>query len=164
MKNINAIIGLLIFLIIISIAAGYTAGFFVYRDYREKTACLEKQAEDRFGKVEDSLKDLYISLEKTMDENSIERKKALVVIEGIKEDIEAWKRGYASTIAELGKTIENLKVERLTNMVENLQDNIEEFRMTMQDLELKVEEAGEKITGSKTDPNSIDLGKISVKK
>lgn len=164
MKNANAIITLLIFLIVASIAAGYAAGFFVYREYQQKTACLERQVEDRFGKVEDSLKDFYISLENAMDENKIERKKALAVVEKMKEDMEEWKKGYASAIAELGRTIENLKVERLTRMVENLQDNIDDFRMTMQDLDIKVEEVRGARADSKIDPNSIDLGKISVKK
>src|SRR4030042_136648 len=99
MKNANTIIALLIFLIVISIAAGYAAGFFVYREYQQKTAYLERQAEDKFGKVEDNLRNLYITLENTVDENKVEREKALAVIEEIKGGIEEWKRGYASTIA-----------------------------------------------------------------
>ena len=163
MKNAKVIITLLVFLIIVSIAAGYLAGFFVYKEYKERTAYLEKQAEVRFGSIENALKKLYVTLENTMDENKIERKKTLAVVGDMKEGIEGWKRGYAATIVELRETINNLKVEKLTRMVENLQDNISGFKMTMQDLDIKIDDVRDRKANSETNLNSVNLGRISVK-
>lgn len=164
MKNAKVIIALLVFLIIISIAAGYLAGFFVYKEYKEKTAYLEKQAEDRFGRVESTLKKLYVTLKNTMDENKIERKKALAVVGDIKEGIKEWKRRHMATISELKEAIDDLKVEKLTRMVENLQDDIIGFKMTMQDLDIKIDEVRDKKAKSEMNLNSVNLGRISVKK
>lgn len=164
MKSARVIIVLLVFLIIVSIAAGYLAGFFVYKEYKEKTAILEKQVKDRFGSVENNLKKLYATMENTMDENKIERKKALAVARDIKKGIEEWEKGYMATIVELKDIIDDLKVEKLTRRVENLQDDIAGFKMTMQDLDIKIDEVRDKKANSRANLDSVNLGRISVKK
>ena len=49
-------------------------------------------------------------------------------------------------------------------MVENLQDDIAGFKMTMQDLDMKIDEVRDKKANSETNLNSVNLGRISVKK
>lgn len=159
MKNPKVIAGSLIFVILGSIVAGYVAGFFVYRDYRKKTAYFDKQAQfslDKFAEMQESLRDLYISLENTADKNNIEREELLSKVEIIKEDIKEWEKGYRSAIVELKEAVEDLRVDKLTRVVENLQDDINGFKVKIQDLELKIDD--------KKDGVKVDLGKISVGK
>lgn len=164
MKNAKTIIALLIFFIIVSIAAGYAAGFFVYREYQQKTALLEREAAKKFSEVEEELKELYLALETSMDESKAEREKALAIIEGVKEGIEDWEKEYVLVLTELRETIDSLKVQKLTRMVENLQDDIDRFKVTMQDLDMEIDE----VRGANREPlrdiQGIDLGRISVKK
>lgn len=151
MKNAKAIVALLLICILVSIAAGYVAGFYVYRKYRQKTEYLEEQAESKFKEVDKNLRDLYSSFENKMDENKTERKEVLSKLEELRENIKEWERGYRVALLELRGKVEDLKVERLRMTVEKMQDEIKEFRMKVQDLELKSEMGG------------VDLGKISVK-
>ena len=51
----------------------------------------------------------------------------------------------------------------LTRVVENLQDDINKFKMTVQDLEAKLDEARD-LKSAKEGIEGVDLGKISVKK
>ncbi len=155
MKNTRTVVALIMISIIVSIGAGYVAGFFVYREYKQRTACLDSQVQstiDKFGELENNLKDLYVIIENTVDENKAEKKRLLTTIEKIKEYLKGWERGYRRTVSELKEEIEDLKIGRLTRMVEKMQDEIDEFKMKIQDLELKDELEG------------VDLGKISVKK
>lgn len=151
MKNAKAIFMLLLICILVSIGAGYVAGFYVYREYREKTEYLEAQARNKFKDVEKNLQDLYLTLENKFDENKIEREKALSKLEEIRDNIKEWERGYRAALLQLRGKIEDLKVERLRMTVEKMQDEMKEFRMKVQDMELKNEMEG------------VDLGKISVK-
>lgn len=152
MKNVKTIIVLLMIVVLISIAAGYVAGFYVYREYKEKTTYLEKQAQDKFGALEKDLRDLSVTLENTMEENKIGMEDVLSKAEVIKEEIEEWKKGYSTVISQLRAEIEDLKVGRLRRMVEKLQGEIDGFKVKIQDMELKDE------------MNAVDLGKISVEK
>lgn len=161
-------IKLLIVIIFASIAAGYVAGFFVYRDYREKAAYLDSQTQfamNKFGEMEGNLKELYVSLDNTVDKNSIEKKELLSKIEEMREDIKEWEIGYRATLLGLKKTIEGLNVDKLTRIVEKMQKDIDEFRVDVQDMGLKLDEVRgtDKVAGS-TKPEGVDLGKISVKK
>lgn len=151
MKNAKAIFTLLLICILVSIGAGYVAGFYVYREYREKTEYLEAQARNKFKDVEKNLQDLYLTLENKFDENKIEREKALSKLEEIRDNIKEWERGYRAALLQLRGKIEDLKVERLRMTVEKMQNEMKEFRMKVQDMELKNEMEG------------VDLGKISVK-
>ncbi len=161
MKDTRKVVTIVIFFIVFSIVAGYAAGYLVYKEYKKKTAILEREAKEKFEKLELSLKSLYGALENTMDENKIERKKALAVVEDIREGIGEWKKDQASIIAELKDTIKQLKVGKLTRMVENLQDDIDKFKMTVQDLDIKVDEV---TRGEGAGLDNVDLGRISVKK
>ncbi|NQT74927.1 MAG: hypothetical protein HQ566_00220 [Candidatus Omnitrophica bacterium] len=155
MKDAKSIITIIAISVVISIIAGYAAGFFVYREYKQKTAYLDEQARstmDKFGELEGGLKELYVSIENTVSENKMEREDLLSAIEKIKENLKEWERGYRTTLSELKGEIEDLKIGRLTRMVEKLQDEVDDFKMKMQDLELKDEVEG------------VDLGKISVGK
>ncbi len=155
MKDVKRIITIIAISISISIIAGYAAGFFVYREYKQKTAHLDEQARstmDKFGELDVNLKELYVSIENTVSENKMEREGLLAAIEKIKGYLKEWERGYRTTLSELKGEIEDLKIGRLTRMVEKLQDEVDDFKMKMQDLELKDEMEG------------VDLGKISVGK
>ncbi len=152
MKNAKTIITLLTVVIFASIAAGYAAGFFVYKEYQEKTRHLEEETQSRFRDIGNDLSDLYIALEDTTDQNRQEKKEFLTRIEDIREAIKEWEITYKTALSELRGQVKSLKVNRLTRMVENLQSDIEEFKIKIQDMELK------------EDINGVDLGKISVKK
>lgn len=152
MKSVKAIITLVAVVIFVSIAAGYIAGFFVYKEYRERTAYLEEQVSNKFNSLEEDVKELYISLGNRVDKNRIEMREILSKADSIKEGIEDWKRKYKTSISELRRSIDDLKVDRLTKMVENLQAELNEYKIKLQDLELKDEAQG------------VDLGKISVEK
>lgn len=152
MKNAKTIILLLIVLVLISIVAGYVAGFYVYKEYKTKTEHLERQTQNKFGTLEKNLKELYVALENTVDKNKAEVQGILSELEAIREDIEKWNRGYRVIVAELKGEIDNLKIDKLTRMVEKLQSEIDSFKIKIQDLELKDE------------IKEVDLGKISVEK
>ena len=139
----------------VSLSAGYLAGSFVYKDYRRRTAYLEKETKDKFGKLENSLKDLYVTIDNTVDKNAIERKELLSKIEIIKEKIREWEAGYRKTLSELKAAMEEQGIEKLKRMVENLQEDMDRLEITAQDLDLKIDEVGR--------DKSVDLGKISVK-
>ena len=155
MKNIKRLVILLAVFILVSLSAGYLAGSFVYKDYRRRTAYLEKETKDKFGKLENSLKDLYVTIDNTVDKNAIERKELLSKIEIVKEEIRKWEAGYRKTLSELKAAIEEQGIEKLKRMVENLQEDMDRFEITAQDLDLKIDEVGR--------DKSVDLGKISVK-
>ncbi|MBU0759128.1 MAG: hypothetical protein KKC66_03305 [Candidatus Omnitrophica bacterium] len=166
-KKGNTIVGVLILIILVSIAAGYGAGYFVYKDYKRKTAEMETQAEKKYGKIQEDIKGFYVKLENTMDENRMERAKFLAYIEKTKEDLKGWERGYRQSLADLKDEIEGLKIDRLSHMVENMQDDVAGFRMSIQDLDLKLDE----VRGVAADMKNlreqdlgIDLGKIFVGK
>lgn len=166
MKDTKSLVTLLIIIILLSIAAGSVAGFFVYRDYKENSAYLSRRVQstmDKFGDLESNLKDLYVTLENTMDEGEIERKKVLSKIESIKEDVLGWESGYRAAILQLKAEIDNLKVGKLTRTVENLQDDVKSFKMKIQDLELKLDDARGNIESNKGNFKGVDLGRISVK-
>ena len=167
MKDAKNIIVLLIVVVLASIACGYAAGFIVYKDYKQKAAYFDEQAQqslDKFSKLEGNLKDIYITLESTIDENKIDRKGLLSAMEEVKKDIKSWERGYGIALTELKESMENLKVERLTRIVENMQDDISGFKMKIQDLELKLDESAGRARVHVQDGKDIDLGRISVKK
>ena len=138
------------------LSAGYLAGSFVYKDYRRRTAYLEKEIKDKFGELKNSLKDLYVTIDNTVDKNAIERKELLSKIEIIKEKIREWEAGYRKTLSELKAAMEEQGIEKLKRMVENLQEDMDRLEITAQDLDLKIDEVGR--------DKSVDLGKISVKK
>jgi hypothetical protein len=165
MRDTRLIISLLITIIIFSIAAGYTAGFFIYRDYKEKTVYFDRQNQISIGKFEaldENLKGLYTTLENVKDENKIRKKELFAKIEAIKENIKDWERGYRGALLELRETVEELKIDRLTRMVENLQGEINEFKLKVQDLDLKLDEAKKAKSIDKEETMGVDLGKISV--
>lgn len=167
MKEAKAVVILLAVVVFISIAAGYGAGFFVYKDYKQKTAHLDKQAQltlDKFGELGNNLKKLHSGFENSMEDRRVEREKLLSMIESINEDINEWKEGYKATISEIKGTMDDMKVGKLTRMVENLQGDVDEFEMAVQDLNLKLDAANEKVITTGQQDNSIDLGKISVRK
>lgn len=158
MKDVKTIITSLIVIILISIAAGYGAGYFVYQDYKQKTAYFNEHAQltlERFAKLESNLGELYSNFENSIDESNVERKKVLSRIESINQDIQEWKDGYKVTISDIKGTMEEMKIGKLTRMVENLQGDIDEFELAVQDLNLKLED---------TSGKSVDLGRISVRK
>jgi len=152
MKNAKTIVTLLTVVIFASIAAGYAAGFFVYKEYQEKTRHLEEETRNSFRAMENSIKGLSIALEDTADQNRQERKEFLTRIEDMREGIKEWEATYKIALSELKGQVRSLKVNRLTRMVENLQSDIEEFKIKIQDMKLK------------EDIEGVDLGKISVKK
>jgi hypothetical protein len=165
MRDTRLIISLLITVIIFSIAAGYTAGFFIYRDYKEKAVYFDRQnqiAIDKFGALDENLKGLYTALENVADENKAEKKELLAKIEAIKEDTKEWEKGYRATLLELKETVEGLKMDQLTRIVENLQDEINEFKIKVQDLDLKLDETKGIRSTDKEETRGVDLGKISV--
>ncbi|MBU1147769.1 MAG: hypothetical protein KKD11_05390 [Candidatus Omnitrophica bacterium] len=167
MKDTKLMSGLLTMVIFFSIGAGYVAGYFVYTDYKERTAYLDSQARFAIGKFEDmekDLKKLYITLQNTADEGKIETKKVLSRIETIKEDISEWESGYKTTVSNLRGDIDDLKVDKLTRMVERLQRDINGFKMRVQDMDLKIDEASGNALGIRKEAINIDLGKISVGK
>jgi len=167
MKDTKTIGTFLIVIIFMSIAAGYGAGYFVYRDYKQKAAYFDRQARltmDRFGELEGNLQELYSSLEISIDDSRVEGRRVLSSIESIKENIQEWKKGYNVSMSELRGTIEDMKVDKLTRMVENLQDDIDEFELAVQDLNLKLDNTEGRIISRKVDGESVDLGKISVRK
>jgi len=154
MKDTKRLVSLLITIIFLSIAAGGVAGFFVYRDYKENTAHLGRRVQstmDKFGMLEDNLKDIYVTLENTMDESAIERKQVLDKIEAMKEGLRNWETEYRDAMLQLKADMDNLKVEKLTRTVENLRSDIRGFKMKMQDMELRMD-----------DTKGVDLGRISV--
>ncbi|MDP8229891.1 MAG: hypothetical protein P9L93_02180 [Candidatus Gorgyraea atricola] len=167
MKNAKLASGLLTMVIFFSIGAGYVAGYFVYTDYKEKTAYLDSRtrfAIDKFKEMEKDLKKLYIALENTADENKIETRKVLSRLEAIKEDIGEWKSGYKTTVSQLRGDIDDLKVDKLSRMVKRLQRDINGFKMRVQDMDLKIDEARGNSPGIRKEAINIDLGKISVGK
>ena len=167
MKNAKLASGLLMMVIFFSIGAGYVAGYFVYTDYKEKTAYLDsrtKFAIGKFKKMEKDLKKLYIALENTADESKIETRKVLSRLEAINEDIGEWKSGYKTTVSKLRGDIDDLKVDKLTRMVDRLQRDINGFKMRVQDMDLKIDEARGTSPGIRKEAINIDLGKISVGK
>ncbi len=152
-----------IVIISLSIISGYLAGYYIYKEHKEKAAYLDEQIQSilyRFGRIENDLIGLYSDL----DENKIERKKVLLKLEDIRGDIEEWKNGYKTTVLRLRSSIEDMKVDRLTRTVERLQDEINRFKMMVQDLDMKIDSSRAQAIGSGLDINSIDLGRISVKK
>ncbi|MFC1666294.1 hypothetical protein ACFL0P_00290 [Candidatus Omnitrophota bacterium] len=166
MKSAKIIITLLIVVVLASIAAGYAAGFFVYRQYKEKAVYFDKQVQltmDKFGGIESNLDELYSAL----DKGKMERENALSKIEKIKEDLQGWKKGYGATLSGLRNAIDDLKVDRLRMAVEGLKGDINDFKMTMQDFDLKLDEYRGKTVNLRADGEnvkSVDLGKISVRK
>lgn len=139
----------------ILIIGAYIAGFFVYMEYRHKSAYFARQSQftmDKFRELEEGLKKLHIALEDTIYENKTGRKLALSNIENIKDDIKNWKKEDRITLSELRDTIEGLKVDNLKRMVERLQANIEDFKLALQDFRFK------------QDLEGVDLGKISIEK
>lgn len=166
MKDTKTIVTFLTVIIFMSIATGYVTGYFVYRGYKQKTAYLDKQARlttDRFGELEGNLQELYSSLEGSIDDSRVERRRVLSSIESIKEDIQEWKKGYNVRMSELRWAMEDMKVDKLTRMVENLQDDIDEFELAIQDLNLKLDDTEGRTISGKVDGESVDLGKISVR-
>lgn len=152
---------------LVSIGAGYAAGYFVYKQYTTKTAEMERQAGLNYEKLQKELKDFYVTLENTIDENKIDRAQFVAHIEKIKEDLKGWEKGYRESLAGLQSEIENLKIDRLTYMVEKLQDDIQGFRMTVQDMDMQMDEvrgAAADIRNLREQDLGIDLGRISVGK
>ncbi|MBU3911540.1 MAG: hypothetical protein KKD90_03035 [Candidatus Omnitrophica bacterium] len=167
MKQGHTITRFLIVILLVSMVGGYGVGYFVYKEYKQKTSDMEKQTEQKYGKIQDDMKNFYIRLENAMDENRMERAKFLASIEKTKEDLKSWERRYRQSLADLKGEIEGLKIDKLTYMVENLQDDVIGFKMTIQDLDLKLDE----VRGAAADMRSlreqdlgIDLGRISVGK
>lgn len=144
--------GVVIWIIIlfILISGGYALGFFFYNDYKEDFNRYTQITAEKFEEAKNDLKELSIAFENTRDKNEMEKAKLLSEIELLREEVQNLKREYAAAVSEVKRTIDDLGIDRLTRMVENLQDNVEGFRITIQDLKLK-EEA-----------KSIDLGRISV--
>ena len=162
--NEKRIAKLLVVIILSSIVCGYGAGFFIYRQHKEKIAYFDKQtrfASDKFAELEDNLKDVYTALENTLDENKIERKELLLKVGSIKEAIGDWQEGYRVAISTLKAEVKNLRVGKLTRMVENMQSDIDGFKMKVQDLELKLDDAKGNVLGASRD---VSLGKISVRR
>ncbi|MFC1621324.1 hypothetical protein ACFL2G_03360 [Candidatus Omnitrophota bacterium] len=167
MKNAKLTSGLLIMVIFFSIGSGYIAGYFVYTDYKEKTAYLDSRTRFAIGKFEEmekDLKKLYIALQDTADESKMETRKVLSRLEAISEDIGEWKSGYKATVSQLRGDIDDLKVGKLTRMVDRLQSDINGFKMKVQDMDLKIDEARGDGLGHRKEALNIDLGKISVGK
>lgn len=165
MKPSKIIMTFLIAIMLVSIGAGYVAGYLVYKQYSTRTAELERQTELKYGELQKGLKDFYVTLENTVDANRLDRAKFLAHIEKIKEDLKGWEKGYRQALADLKNEVEDLGVDRLTRMVEGLQNDVYGFKVTIQDLDLKLDE----VRGVATDLRSlreqdlgIDLGRISV--
>ena len=148
---------LLIIIVFVLVAIGYIIGFFLYMEHKQKTEYYQGQAQaaiDKIEKLEKNLKGFFISLENTRDKYRLEREDLSSTVGYIKKDIKEWEKKYMTAISELREEIEDLKINRLTRMVENLEDEIVKFKMKVQDIDLKLNE------GTSAD---IDLGKISVK-
>ena len=124
MNTSKKISSLLIGIMLASIGAGYAAGYFVYKQYTVKTAEMERQSGLNYEKLQKELKEFYVTLENTIDENKMDRARFTEHIEKIKEDLKGWEKGYRESLAGLQTEIENLKVDRLTYMVEKLQEDI----------------------------------------
>jgi chromosome segregation ATPase len=136
---------------LVSIGAGYVAGYFVYKQYTVKTAEMERQSSLNYEKLQKELKGFYVTLENTIDENKIDRARFEAHIEKIKEDLKGWEKGYRESLAGLQAEIEGLKVDRLAYMVEKLQEDMQSFKMTIQDMDMRMD-----------DIRGVDLGKIAV--
>lgn len=165
MKKGNIILMFLIAVIVLSIAAGYLAGYLVYKEYKLRTSEFERQVELKYSKLETNLKDFYVRLENTVDENRADRKKFLEHIEKMKNDLKGWESSYREALSELENNIEDLKVDRLNAMVEKLENEVHQFKMSLQDMDLKMDE----VRGIAADTKKlreqdlgIDLGTISV--
>jgi len=149
---------LLISVTLVLVVLSYVAWFFIYVEYREKTVYFQNQALvalDKIENLEGNIKGLYVALENSKDENTLERKNLLFAMEDIKKGVKLWERKYIAAISELRGEVEALKVDKLTRMVENLEDEIVNFKVKVQDLDLKLDEAR---------GVNVDLGRISVKK
>lgn len=144
--------GLVIWIIIvfILIAGGYALGFFFYTDYKEDLDKYTHFTIEKFEEAKNDLKGLTTIFENARDKNEIEKEKLLSEIARIKEEAQNLKNEYKASLSELKRTIEDLGIDTLTRKVENLQDNVDGFKLTLQDLKLKEEAM------------SVDLGKISV--
>lgn len=152
MDNAKIKITLWIFIIFVLIAGGYILGFFAYKEYEEN---FNRQAEftlNKFENLENNLKKFSTTFENTLDKNKIERKKALSQMQNIKEALKDVENKYKAALSEMRMEIEGLRVDRLTAMVENMQQDINELKKDIQDLEIK------------EDAKGVDLGRISVEK
>ncbi len=146
--------------------ATYVMGYFIYNDYKEKTLYLDSQAQlamDKFKKLEEGVKDIDIALSSATDENKIEMRKVLSQLESMQEILKDWKAGYNRAVSDLKGEISDLKVSRLRRRMEKLQDEIDEFKMAMQDWDLKIYDDNRALT-YREGIEGVDLGKISVKK
>ncbi len=144
----------------------YIIGYFIYQDYRERTAYLDEQAQfamDRFRELEEDMKDIDVALLNATDENKIEMRKVLSQMESMQEIMKDWKAGYNKAVSDLKGEISDLKVSRLRRRMEKLQGEIDGFRMAMQDWDLKIYDDNRALT-YKEGIEGVDLGKISVKK
>lgn len=152
MDNTKVKVTIWIVIMSILIASGYILGFFAYKDYEEN---FNRQVEftlNKFENLENNLRNFSITFENAIDKNKIERKQAVSQIQSIKENFKDLENKYNTALSEIRREIENLKVDRLTAVVENLQNDINELKKQIQDLEIK------------EDVKGVDLGKISVEK
>ncbi|MFC1624526.1 hypothetical protein ACFL28_04365 [Candidatus Omnitrophota bacterium] len=167
MKDEKSRVKIWVIIIFFLIGGGYIQSFFAYKGYQENLREERQFTMDKFDELDDSLKGFSVTFRNEMDESKIEREKVLSKMEDVKDDIQGLKTGYKTAVSELKATIKDLKINMLTRVVENLQDDIDEFKMTVQDLEAKLDEArgGTKdLKAAKEGIEGIDLGKISVKK
>ena len=153
-------------ILFVLLAGTYIIGYFVYQDYREKTAYLDAQTQfamDKFRELEEGMQDIDVALLNATDENKIEMRKVLSQMESMQENLQDWKAGYNKAVSDLKGEISDLKVSRLRRRMEKLQDEIDGFRMAMQDWDLKIYDDNRALT-YKEGIEGVDLGKISVKK
>jgi len=144
----------------------YVIGYFMYKDYSEKTAYLNDQAQlatDRFKEMEDGMRDIDVVLSNATDENKIEIRKMLSQLDSMQGILKDWETEYNKTVSDLKGEISDLKVSRLRRRMEKLQDEIDGFKMAMQDWDLKIYDDNRALT-YKEGIEGVDLGKISVKK
>ncbi len=155
MKNTRLLLILTGAVMFAAIFAGYYAGILYYKEYQRKSAYFDKKI-TKVSELEKSLGDLYHSLENAEDEKEMDKKEILSKIEEIRHEIRSWQVEQRAAIADLRSGMDELKVDRLERLVLNLREEMNEFRMSVQDLNIKVDEIEKE--------KSVDLGRISVTK
>jgi len=160
MEQVKSNVTIWIIIILLLIGGGYALGFLAYNDYEEGLSDQSRLTMDKFEELDKGLKEFSLTFEDTLDKNRIARGEVASQIGSLKEDFQVLKNAYKNAVLELRETVRHMEINRLTRKIENLQEDINKFRVEMQDLDLKVNE----VRGGGPHPADVDLGKISVGK
>ena len=158
----SGIIGVLIIIIFLLLAAGYAGGFLVYQEYKEKIAYFDEQNQlirGKFSALQSNLESFNQALKEVVKSTEEERKETLSKIEGIKTDIQNWRNSYSSNVAKVERKIESIKNDikdwqsRYTSAVAEVKQRIKNLKSELESWKKGQEAAKE-----------VDLGEITVEK